>query len=514
MQSCRAILLVFLGLSVGMGDQIAAGLEPSSLAEFPVQFAAPPVSRSCLTQLQSQMASILAQSPLLRSHWGILVQGPKGEPYFAHNSEQFFTPASNAKLFVTAAALQHLGPNFRIPTRIYQRPGNAQQVELVIQGQGDPTITDEQLQQLAQQLAQQGIQRIDRLWADASAIQGPIYQGTWALEDVTGGEITPLTGLIVNRNASVLRASPQALGQPLQLQWQAAADAQRWRVENRTLTVASTAPEFVEMQIDASSRQLTVYAELRAGSDPEMIEVPVSNPTMNFLERFQQALTQQGIAVQSVATVSDPAPVDWAKTYQDSSAIVATVYSPKLQDLVTEINQQSDNFYAEALLRVLGSQAESSTPSATTSLASSSAERGLTVVRQTLTALGVDPAGYHLVDGSGLSRQNLVSPVAIVQLLQGMAQTANAKIFQSALAEAGKSGTLSSRFRETEAAGKVWGKTGTLTGVAALSGLALTSESTPLSFSILVNQSEQERPVLIKAIDQMVLSFVRLGRCS
>lgn len=511
MQSWRAIFLIFLGFGLGIPPALAQSLQPSqtSVPSFPS-----PVQRDCALPLQSQIASILAQPTLLRSHWGILVKGADPSfTYLAHNSDQFFTPASNVKLWVTAAALQRLGPDFRISTSIYRISAPSQPVELVIKGQGDPTFTDTQLQQLAQQLSQKGIQHIHRLWADTSAIQGPIYQGTWALEDVAAGEITPLTSLILNRNASALKAIPQALGQPLRLQWTNSEDAPRWQMQNRTLTVASTAPEFVEMQGDLANHQLIISGALREGSEPEIIDVPVQNPTANFLGRFQKALTQQGISVGSIAALSDaksdPIPAEWDQKFQDPSAMVATVNSPRLQHLIKDINQQSHNFYAEALLRVLGSQVKS--PS--TGVPLSSAERGLEVVRATLTALGVQPEGYRLVDGSGLSRQNLISPAAMVQLLQAMAKTPHAKIFQASLAQAGVSGTLSNRFRESEAAGRVWGKTGTLSGIAALSGLALSSDSTPLYFSILANQSEQGNTVIRQAIDQMVLLFLRLGHC-
>ena len=142
-----------------------------------------------------------------------------------------------------------------------------------------------------------------------------------------------------------------------------------------------------------------------------------------------------------------------------------------------------------------------------------SVEIGLNEVTEALTTLGVNPESYVLVDGSGLSRRNLVSPDAIVQTLKLMAQRPQASVYRESLPVAGESGTLRRRFLSTAAQGNVQAKTGTLTGVSALSGYIDVPGYQPLVFSIMVNQSDQSVASLREAIDEIVLLLTRLRSC-
>ncbi len=505
---------VFLGSWVAGNPVSAIALNPvprfyssSMLTNLP----ALPGKSLCPAQLTPAIQAILNRPIWQRSHWGVLIEqiGSSSDSLtvsFAHNAEQYFTPASNVKLLLTAAALHRLGADFRIPTVVYAVKAQPQQTVLMISGLGDPTLADKELEDLAQQLSQAGIRQVDQLIADDRAFQDSTLNETWAIEDLSAGSIVPISSLMVNRNVVPLRATSQKVGEPLQLNWLNAEDAGRWRVVNQTWTVAIDAPEFVHVQV--SDNQLTLKAALAVGSEPETIDVPVPNPTRYFLERFQLALAQHQIQVIKTTTAQDVGRAEIAPT------AIAKVESPPLRTLITEINQHSDNVEAEALLRVLGTQYKSEGQASETL---TTAEKGVAAVQQALTEMGVDPQTYQLVDGSGLSRQNLVSPQAIAQTLSAIANSPNAEVFRNSLAKAGESGTLASRFAGTEAVGRVWGKTGTLTGIAALSGIIQSSNpqphESPLVFSILVNQSEQPSAAIRQAIDEIVLLLVRLHHC-
>jgi serine-type D-Ala-D-Ala carboxypeptidase/endopeptidase (penicillin-binding protein 4) len=185
---------------------------------------------------------------------------------------------------------------------------------------------------------------------------------------------------------------------------------------------------------------------------------------------------------------------------------IAFVESPPLSELLAETNLNSNNLYAEALLRALAVEK-------TKIKNQTSADIGLEVVKASLTKLGINPANYVLVDGSGLSRRNLVTPEAYVQTLRGMARTPAASIYRASLPVAGKSGTLKGRFQGTPAEGIVQAKTGTLTGVVSLSGYVNAPKYEPLVFSIIVNQSQQSATVMRQAIDEIVVLLAQLQRC-
>lgn len=155
-------------------------------------------------------------------------------------------------------------------------------------------------------------------------------------------------------------------------------------------------------------------------------------------------------------------------------------------------NQDSNNGYADALLRRLG---------------------GPQTVRQSLESLGIDPYGYRQVDGSGLSRYNMAKPKTFIALLKAMTIAPGNTTFYGSLPVAGYSGTLRNRFRGTAAQGIVRAKTGTLNGVRALSGYLDHPYHGTLVFSILVNQPNQSGTVMLQAIDEIVLETLELGQC-
>jgi len=167
------------------------------------------------------------------------------------------------------------------------------------------------------------------------------------------------------------------------------------------------------------------------------------------------------------------------------------IRSSTLGAWVRTINQQSNNGMADALLRSIG---------------------GPAAVREALARIGVPANSYRQADGSGLSRQNAVSPIATIAVLRSMYSAAGKEVFFSSLPIAGQSGTLRSRFRGTPAQGRVHAKTGTLRGVRALSGYLEHPEYGPLVFSIYANHPGQGQS-LVTAIDQVVIRLTQVRPC-
>lgn len=465
----------------------------------------------CPAQLGEELEAIAQRAPYKRIRWGILVQtqAQEGKPartLYARDADHYFLPASNAKLFTTAAALQQLSPQFRIVTTLEVLPGNANETVLQLRGQGDPSLDDRALQTLAQQLQQQGIRSITRLVLDHSLFTGSSIHPNWEWEDVQAGYGAPVTSLAVNQNAVSLTLTPQSVGQPLQAEWldPAIARGQNWTLVNQTRTVDATADEFITLERDpAQPSRLLVGGQLRVGADPDVIAVAVWDPATYFQQRFRAALKQSGITLGEVQVISAPS--------SSPGRAIATVSSPPLTDLITEVNRTSNNFYTEMLVHHLGvdfgkKQGSVIPQESTRSL-------GLRAIATALTELGVEPESYALVDGSGLSRHNLVSPTAIVQTLQGMGRSPYAQVFRNSLTVAGVNGTLGGRFVGTPVEGKLYGKTGTLTGNSALSGYLAVNPSEPLVFSILANNANQSAGTLRQGIDEMVRVFSRLRDC-
>lgn len=167
------------------------------------------------------------------------------------------------------------------------------------------------------------------------------------------------------------------------------------------------------------------------------------------------------------------------------------IRSQSLRQWVTTTNQMSNNDYADVLLRYVG---------------------GPQAVRQALGQLGVN-SNYRQVDGSGLSRSNTAAPSTLVGILRGMRSANGWDVWYASLPVAGVSGTLRNRMRGTNAQGHVHAKTGTLTGVRALSGYLENPDYGPLVFSILANNSNVSGEALVGAIDNIVLQLAQLTTC-
>ncbi len=460
--------------------------------------------------LQGRGSANANRSQFLRAHWGILIQtlsSPRdvGNTLYAANAQHYFLPASNLKLLTTAAALHKLGPQFQIRTSVYG-VGSSSIAALRVQGRGDPSLTDTQLGVLAQQLSRQGIRQVNQLVGNDDYFRGPILNPSWEVEDIQANYGAPVNSLILNQNAVELKLYPQATGQLLRVEWADPVEAKSWRLENSAIAVAATEPGSVNVSRDLGRPVIQIAGQLPVNSEPESIAVAVPDPAQHFLRHFRQALLAQQIPVNQTQVALS------SRTMGERE--LAEVASPPLSQLLVETNQESNNLYAESLLRSLGVDPgkllETNQSKATVDSATGT---GLEVVKTTLTDLGVNPEGYVMADGSGLSRHNLVSPEALVQTLKAMAKSPEAATYRASLPVAGVSGTLRNRFRNTPAQGILQAKTGTLSGVSALSGYLNGPNFQPLVFSILVNQSGQSGTVLRQAIDEIVLLLTRLRSC-
>jgi serine-type D-Ala-D-Ala carboxypeptidase/endopeptidase (penicillin-binding protein 4) len=493
----RRLFRVGLGLvAIATGFELAMATQIAAAGVLPIAQASEIETAICPIQLADALEAIANRPELQRSRWGISIQTLAGEVLYQQEAQRYFIPASTAKLLTTAAALHQLGSSFQIRTSVYQA-SNPDEMVLRVVGQGDPSFTDAELRQLAQQIRDRNITHIDRLIGDDQYFQGAILNPNWEWEDVQAGYGTGVNSLILNLNAIALTLSPQAVGQPLQLSWSDPAEALRWQIENRSITAAAEEPEFLQLERQLNQPTLQIRGQLQVGGEPEVEAIAIPDPSQYFLRRFQQILAEVGITVRQVDVATSPVRGD--------EQAIATVTSAPLSELLIQANRESENLYAEVFLRILGATQVNSTDS--------TLEAGIAAVETSLAELGVDPEGYVLADGSGLSRHNLVSPEALVQTLRAIAQSAEAGVYRESLAIAGVNGTLQNRFRDTPVQGRLFGKTGTASGIVTLSGYLESPNYQPLVFSILVNQSNQPVRMIRQAIDEMVLKLAQLRSC-
>ena len=479
------ILLLLHTLNI---EQAVAQTKPSTPAKTPV---------ICPAQLGKAIETITNRPQFSQARWGVVVNKlNNSQSLYSRDSDKYFIPASNLKLLLAAAALQQLGANYRIRTSIYGTDSGL----LRLVGRGDPSLTDVQLTALARQLKLTGVRQLTYLAVERSRTDD-IINPDWEWGDIQADYGAPIGSLIINQNAVKLQLLPQQIGQPLRLVWSDPIAATQWQsVDNQSVTVKPGEPTEVELNRDLSGI-LHLSGRLSINSPPELVSLAVINPAENFVQHLRRVLLIEGIKDNRSRVRLNIVEVE--KQLANAPEIAA-INSPPLSQLLVETNLNSNNLYAEALLRTLGSKVNSF---------DSNSQKGLIAVKQALTNLGVDPKGYVMADGSGLSRHNLVSPNAIAQTLNAMASSQYAAVYRASLPVAGVSGTLVNRLKNTPAQGVVSAKTGTMSGVLALSGYINAPNYEPLVFSIIVNQSDQSSATIRQAVDEVVLLLVSLRRC-
>lgn len=456
----------------------------------------------CPAELVTQIDATLAAAPLHRSYIGVLLQTQQvredeRQILYARHAHQFFTPASNAKVLTTAAALHSLGAGYRIRTSIYSSPGPGESTNLQLVGRGDPTLTESDLIRLGQSIAQRGIRQVNQLVLQDTYFPGFATNPTWEWGDAQADYAVPVNSLIVNQNAVTVQVAPTRVGQPLSILWPEDFPTQAWLLQNDTSTVAAQ-ENALPVSLWRSGGDNRVYAtgQLPQQAAPLSFDLAVLNPAYQFATVFNRVLKRQGI------TVAQTTITHQAQTLP--GAALATLESPPLAELLIPANQDSNNLYAEVLFKTLG-VTYGGTPGANASAAGGAA------VAAVLAELGLDSTTIRLADGSGLSRHNLVTPAALVNTLQAMAIHPEAEVFRDSLAVAGVSGTLRNRLRNTPLEGNVQGKSGALTGNVSLSGYLQPPNYEPLVFSILINHSDQHARILRDRIDQLLLLIAQLS---
>ncbi|MEO1802591.1 MAG: D-alanyl-D-alanine carboxypeptidase/D-alanyl-D-alanine-endopeptidase [Cyanobacteria bacterium J06629_2] len=442
----------------------------------------------CDHDLDQAIAQVINRPQLKRSRWGIEVQTLAGDSLYSLDGDKFFNPASAAKLLVSAAGILELGAQYRIETPIYSGGTPPVLDSLRFKGQGDPTISSQSLKDIVHQLQDKGIKRIENLIIDDSYFAPPAINPTWEWVDVHSYFATAANSTILNQNTVTLTLLPQEIGQPVKFWWNDAIAASQWQVINQATTGETDIEYAVEIDGDLGKPLLKLRGELAVNERPDVWDLAVVDPAQYFLETLRLYLSQGGIKVDRGIVVEQQ------ETYVDTK--LTAIDAPPLSKILAGINQESNNLYAEVLGKILAQKMQVDT--------------SIDAVNQTLERLGIDSENYVLIDTSGLSRQNLVTPQTLVAVLQLMSQDSD---YRESLAVAGTSGTLKRRFVDTPIQGKLWAKTGTLTGVGALSGYLQTQHRGLLAFSVLVNNSELEHREIRRAIDEIVVILNRLQQC-
>ncbi|HLY60944.1 MAG TPA: D-alanyl-D-alanine carboxypeptidase/D-alanyl-D-alanine-endopeptidase [Terriglobia bacterium] len=465
---------------------------------------------------------ILSQAETERGFWGIeVVRLSDGKILYKRNEDHLFMPASNMKLFTTAAALENLGPDYIFRTTVEcdtSPDGQGRVHNLILVGRGDANIgsrvlpyhlkterriyADQIFRDLADQVVAHGVREIQGdLVADDTYFLYEPYNQDWGVGDIQWGYGAPISALAFNDNELMVHVQPGAAEGATALVSLAPLE-DYFQVNDHLETSGAGARERIFIERAPGSKQIDIWGQVPLGATVDDDTVSIDDPPQAAGTIFRKLLEERGIKVSGRVVVKhltrmEAATNADAPTKPPARVVLAQYQSPPLREDITVTNKVSQNLHAEMLLRTLGREVKK--------LGSTSS--GLEVLADFGSKMGIPPDEYYFTDGCGLSRKALVAPEAMVKLLAYMAHSPNFEAYYNSLPVAATDGTLAERFKGTSADGAIHAKTGTITHVNALSGYMDLPSGDRLAFSILGNSHPMSAHDGARAADQIALAI-------
>jgi serine-type D-Ala-D-Ala carboxypeptidase/endopeptidase (penicillin-binding protein 4) len=465
-------------------------------------------AHAAVLNLQHDIDAILARPALERTFWGVLVRSLEAnDTLYALNAGKLMMPASNLKIVTLAVAAERLGWAYTFETRLVGTgpiTDGSLEGDLVVVGFGDPSVGlegtgSDPFDVWAERLKASGVLAIHgRIIGDDNTFEEETLGPGWAWDYLGDGYAAGSGALQLNENVVFVTIGPgQAVGTPAVVS--ISTDSSGLEIRNDLKTASAGTLTAITTRRLPGSVRLELRGTVALGSARSVHRVSVDNPTQFFVTALRAKLIAHGIEVEGPAIDIDDLPNPPSR---QAGTLLAIYRSPPLSTLAVRMMKASQNLYAETLLKTMGAE-----------IGMPSVSGGREAVRSTLESWSIMPAGLIMVDGSGLSRYNLVTPESLVALLTRIDRTEQLRgPFEDALPVAGRDGTLEGRMKNTAAENNARAKTGVIANARSLSGYVRTTSGEPLVFSILANNFETTTDVIDRATDAIVVRLATFKR--
>ena len=496
------------------------------------------IARPDAARFRARVEAILQDASARNAYWGILVADrDTGEPLYELNADHFFAPASNAKVFTSALSLATLGSEYRFHTTLESKAalGSDGRLngDLVFVGRGDPDLSnrrfpydgrierdgevDKVLAEMADQAVAKGLKEVDGdIVADDSYFPYDPHPEGWSVGDLFFGFGAPVSAIALNDNTvSVVVTPGTRVGDPATILTQPEGALETLACEVTT-GQSGAKSEFAVVR-QPGLNFILLRGAISLGHSPMRLDLAMTEPAQTTAIALKQLLEARGVRVMGGTRVQHAPPPysnaagepiipqSLAQPSDPSALVLAEHISPSLLESVRAANKASENLHAELFLRAVGRE----------KLGAGSTAAGLKVERDFLRGAGIADGDVILSDGSGLARDDLVTPRALVELLRYAASQPWGTDFLSTLPVAGVDGTLEDRMKNSAASGLLEAKTGTTEHVHTLSGYATTLHGESLVFSILANNDVRRGSGAAALLDAIAVAMVEtLGPAS
>lgn len=419
--------------------------------------------------LTTKIDEIIDQQ-LPRAIVGVLIKDIQtGEIIYSRNANKLLTPASSTKLFTAAAALYYLKPDFHFLTTLSQKGAN-----YYLTFTGSPSLTVDNLVALLGNLKKNNVKIISGdVIIDSSQYPAPYYLNGNSYDDLGWGYTAPDTAVVLNRNAERYELiSAPILEKSVQIRPKNSSKLtiNALTLINEVITVSSKEKKYCGLNIEIKENNtLRLFGCILQDKNPKILEFAIPDPVLFVKKIVQKTLEQEGIILKG-KIINGITP--------DDTQLIAGYQSANLFKLLKHMLQASDNLYANSITRKLGYLV----------LGKGTHKGGMFAMKKIISEhTHMDLKQMELVDGEG-TRYNLISPEQFVSLLTELYHDKERQsILLSTLPQAGVSGTLQGRMKDTILNQKVFAKTGSMHDVSSLSGFIINPDAKSFVFSIISN---------------------------
>ncbi|MCB0283705.1 MAG: D-alanyl-D-alanine carboxypeptidase/D-alanyl-D-alanine-endopeptidase [Calditrichaeota bacterium] len=434
-----------------------------------------------------QEVNYLVDDPeLANAQVGLYIEALKdNETIYSHNEKKLFVPASNEKLYTTASALELLDSTYQFKTEFYQSGKiNAGVLDgnLIVRGMGDPSISgrfrDSDIlaffKDWADSLKAHGINEIDGdLIGNESFFSGNKLGYGWNWDDEPYWYSAQIGALSFNDNCVDITIKPgEKPGDNVVVTTNPVSEY--FNILNTATTISSDSNSTLRIDRTRGKNEIVITGGLPVSKRESSLSITIEDPASWFVTVLADVLIREGISLKGHILTDDS---NFNQNSPDSLSHIFTAYSKNLAQMVKVVNKGSHNFYAEQIFKTLGAEINKK----------GSARESSQIISDWLAGIGVPDNLAISVDGSGLSRMNLVSPFSTAAILRHMYKSKNFKPFYDSLPIAGVDGTIKSRMKDTVAQGVVRAKTGYVRYVRSLSGYTTDRDGNDYLFVIMVN---------------------------
>jgi D-alanyl-D-alanine carboxypeptidase/D-alanyl-D-alanine-endopeptidase (penicillin-binding protein 4) len=429
--------------------------------------------------------------------------GTAPEILYQRNGKTPLMPASNMKVLTSSAALAGLGRDFKFRTTLVLRDAGAGLYDVVLIGDGDPTLGDPEFSQQnaanptwlldkwAAELAGRGIKQVRHVIVDDSVFDEDFLHDGWPSNQTDRDYVAQVGG--ANWAFNCIRVFVNQ------------ANGYRLLPSTKYVAVANSVKTGDKSAIGLGRKPGTnqlVLSGTRRGSGGEIpLNVTIHDPGGYTATLLAEALARQGITSTGVTGKNRQMRQQFQKA--PSAFTVIGIHETPISAVLPRVNKDSANLYAEAIGKRLGHQMAGGQPG--------SWANAHTAVAAYLQSVGVDPSQFTLDDGCGLSRGNRISAELLVRVLAADFAGANRDVFLSSLAVGGQDGTLERRFTG-DLAGRVYGKTGYINSVSSLSGVLQAKNGHWYAFAVIFNELKGSVGSAKQAQDRVVAAIDTVAR--